>query len=159
MDGTRPAGFWIRAVAALADFGVFFLVQISLGYVAVVAVGPDVDDLLVFLPLVWAFTVLFASTYTTVLHALVGGQTLGKMLVGVRVLGSEGGALSVGAAFLRFIGYFMSLGTLGLGFVMAGWRRDKRALHDLLAGSRVVRAPRPASPSAAVESVASASAG
>ena len=140
MNETRPAGFWIRAVAALVDFGVFFLVQMSLGYAAAVTAGPDVEDVLVFLPLVWGFTLLFAATYTTVLHALVGGQTLGKMLVGVRALGTDGGSLTVGAAFLRFIGYFASLCPLGLGFIMAGLRRDKRALHDLIAGSVVCRA-------------------
>jgi uncharacterized RDD family membrane protein YckC len=140
MNGTRPAGFWIRALSALADFALFFLVQISFGYVAAVAVGPDVDEVPLFVPLVWVFTLLFAGLYTTVLHARVGGQTVGKMLTGVRVMGVEGGALSVGAAFLRFIGYFVSLGTVGLGFAMAGLRRDRRALHDLLAGSRVVHA-------------------
>jgi uncharacterized RDD family membrane protein YckC len=149
MNGARPAGFWIRAVAALADFGVFFLVQVSLGYAEAMTMGPDVQDVLVFLPLVWAFTLLFAGAYTTVLHALVGGQTLGKMLVGVRAIGHDGSALSVGAAFLRFIGYFASLGTLGLGFIMAGLRRDKRALHDLIAGSSVVRVSRAAQSSPA----------
>jgi uncharacterized RDD family membrane protein YckC len=140
-------------VAALADFGVFFLVQISFGYVAAKTVGPDVGDLPAFLPLVWAFTVLFAGAYTTVLHAGVGGQTLGKMLVGVSVVDVDGSALSGGAALLRFVGYFASLGTVGLGFVMAGLRRDKRALHDLLAGSRVVRAVRAARTAPASESL------
>ena len=159
MDGTRPAGFWIRAVAALADFGVFFLVQISFGYVAGLTVGPDVEDVPAFLPLVWAFTLLFAVLYTTVLHARVGGQTLGKMVMGVRVTGVEGGALSIGAALLRFIGYFVSAGTLGLGFAMAGLRRDKRALHDLLAGSHVVRVAPASGPAPAMEPAAPPSAG
>jgi uncharacterized RDD family membrane protein YckC len=141
MDDSRPAGFWIRAVAALADFGLFFLVQVSFGYVGAVTVGPDVEELPAFVPLVWAFTVLFAAAYSTVLQSGGGGQTVGKMLVGVAVTSVEGGALSTGAALLRFIGYFASLAPLGLGFAMAGLRRDKRALHDLLAGSRVVRAP------------------
>jgi uncharacterized RDD family membrane protein YckC len=151
MNGSRPAGFWIRMVAALVDFGVFFLVQVSFGYVAAVTVGPEVEDQPAFIPLVWVFTVLFAAVYTTVLHAGVGGQTLGKMLVGVSVVSVEGGALSAGAAFLRFLGYFASLATVGLGFAMAGLRRDKRALHDLLAGSRVVRAARAARPAPAGE--------
>ena len=60
MEGTRAAGFWIRAAAALADFGVFFLVQISFGYVAAFALGRDVANVPAFLPLVWVFTLLFA---------------------------------------------------------------------------------------------------
>jgi uncharacterized RDD family membrane protein YckC len=159
MDGTRPAGFWIRAAAAFVDFGVLCLVQVSFGYVGALAVGPDVATVPAFLPLVWTFTVLFAVLYTTVLHARVAGQTLGKMLVGVRVMGVDGSLLSFGAALLRFIGYFASLGTLGLGFIMAGLRRDKRALHDLLAGSRVVRVARVASPAPVMEPAAPPSAG
>jgi uncharacterized RDD family membrane protein YckC len=146
MDEPRPGGFWIRAASALADFGVFFIVQVSLGYVAALAAGPGVDEIPGFLPLVWAFTLLFAALYTTALHARAGGQTLGKMLMGVHVTGVDGRPLSVGAAFLRFLGYFASLGCFGMGFVMAGLRRDKRALHDLLAGSSVVRGPRATSP-------------
>jgi len=81
------------------------------------------------------FTFVFAGAYSTLLLAL-GGQTIGKMLVGVRVVAGEE-LPSIGAALLRFIGYFVSLGTLTLGYVMAGLRQDKRALHDLIAGTRV----------------------
>jgi uncharacterized RDD family membrane protein YckC len=137
MDEARPAGFWIRAVAALADFAIFFLVQVSFGSVAATTVGPNVEDLDAFLPLVWTFTLVFAGTYTTVLHARGSGQTIGKLLVGVRVTSVDGGLLPVGAALLRFVGYFASLASFAVGFAMAGLRRDKRALHDLLASSRV----------------------
>jgi len=154
MNGPRPAGFWIRTLSALADFALFFLVQVSFGYVAAMVVGPDVDEVSLFVPLVWAFTLVFAAAYTTVLHARVGGQTVGKMLTGVRVIGIDGGALSIGAAFLRFIGYFVSLGSLGLGFAMAGLRRDRRALHDLLAGSRVVHVAAVVAPAPAFEPAA-----
>ena len=62
------------------------------------------------------------------------------MLVGVRVVvGAEDGPPPLGAALLRFIAYFASAAPFTLGFVMAGLRRDKRALHDLIAGTRVER--------------------
>jgi uncharacterized RDD family membrane protein YckC len=137
MEDGRPAGFWMRGVAALGDFAIFFLVQVSFGYVAGRAIGPDVEDLAAFVPLVWAFTIIFAGAYTTVLHALVGGQTIGKMLVGIRAVELGGQQLLVGTALLRFAGYFASLAVFGLGFALAGLRRDKRALHDLIAGTRV----------------------
>jgi uncharacterized RDD family membrane protein YckC len=145
MEDTRPAGFWIRAVAALVDFSVFFFVQMSFGFIAGKVVGPDVEDTMAFLPLVWMFTLLFAAVYTTVLHGRVGGQTIGKMLVGIRVVDVDGATVSVGAALLRFGGYFGSLAMFGLGYVMAALRRDKRAFHDLIAGTRVERIapPRP----------------
>ncbi len=131
----RPAGFWIRALAALLDFLVFLLVQFSFGLIGGRVWGPDVASTPTFRPIVVLFTVVFAGAYSTLLLAL-GGQTIGKMLVGVRVVAGEE-LPSIGAALLRFIGYFVSLGTLTLGYVMAGLRQDKRALHDLIAGTRV----------------------
>jgi uncharacterized RDD family membrane protein YckC len=139
MMEARPAGFWIRTVAALVDFSVLFLVQMSFGYIAGRVIGPDVEDSMALVPLVWVFTLLFAGAYTTVLHGLMGGQTIGKMLVNIRVVNVDGSTVSAGAALLRFAGYFASLVGLGIGYMMAGLRRDKRALHDLLAGTRVER--------------------
>jgi uncharacterized RDD family membrane protein YckC len=131
----RPAGFWIRALAALLDFLVFFLVQFSFGFIGGRVWGPDVENTTAFRPMVVLFTVVFTAAYTTLLLPL-GGQTIGKMLVGVRVLvGDE--PPSIGAALLRYVGYYASCATFTFGFVMAGLRQDKRALHDLLAGTRV----------------------
>jgi len=144
----RPAGFWIRALAAAIDFGVLALVQFSLGLIGRGMLGAD--DAATARPLAAVFTVLFAGVYTTVLHGLAG-QTIGKMIVGVRVVAGEAGPPPFGAALLRFGAYFASAATLALGFVMAGLRHDKRALHDLIAGTRVeylaeaeVAAPPPA---------------
>jgi uncharacterized RDD family membrane protein YckC len=136
MIAARPAGFWIRALAALGDFGVFALVQLSFGLIGAKVWGPDADHAATFKPLVSIFTVGFAAAYTTVLLAL-GGQTIGKMLVGIRVVIGDGEPPPVGTALLRFLGYFASSGIVTLGFVMAGLRHDKRALHDLIAGTRV----------------------
>jgi len=141
MSEPRPAGFWIRAVAALVDFVVFALVQLSFRWLGARVLGMDVESAAAFRPLAATFTIVFAGAYTTVLHAL-GGQTLGKMLVGVRVVVGDGGPPPVGAALLRFIAYFASAAPFTLGFVMAGLRYDKRALHDLIAGTRVERVAR-----------------
>ncbi|MGH7326332.1 MAG: RDD family protein [Candidatus Rokuibacteriota bacterium] len=136
----RPAGFWIRAVALLLDFILFALVQLSLAFIGERLWVEGVERASALHTMVGLFTGAFTALYTTVLHAL-GGQTLGKMLLGVRVVGADGAPLTVGAALLRWLAYFASALPVGLGFVMAGLRRDKRALHDLVAGSRVERGP------------------
>ena len=141
MTEPRPAGFWIRAVAAVIDFAVFFLVQFSFGFIGAKVWGPDVESAAMFKPLVALFTLAFAGAYTTLLHAL-GGQTIGKMIVGVRVVVDDAGPPPFGTALLRYLAYFASAAPLVLGFVMAGLRRDKRALHDLIAGTRVERLSR-----------------
>jgi uncharacterized RDD family membrane protein YckC len=133
----RPAGFWIRTAALVLDVMLFILVHASLSRLGRLLWGPaDGGDGGVLL-----FTLLFAIAYTTTLHA-VAGQTIGKSLVGVRVVAAADGArLTVGPALLRHLAYVLSLLPLGFGFWMAGLRRDKRALHDLIAGSRVERLP------------------
>lgn len=134
----RPAGFWIRAVALGIDLVVFALVQFSFEAMATAMLGPGADGDGLQSPAALLFTLLFTAVYTTVLHA-VTGQTIGKSLVGVRVLGTDGAPLTLGAAFLRYLAYFISLIPLGFGYLVAALRRDKRALHDLIAGSRVER--------------------
>jgi uncharacterized RDD family membrane protein YckC len=134
-----PAGFWRRAVAMGLDFVVFAVVQFSFGKIARYLFGPEIANSWVLQLDLVVFTIVFSVAYTTALHA-VDGQTIGKMVVGVRVVGLDGEPPAPGLAFMRYLAYFVSLAPFGLGYLMAGLRRDKRALHDLLAGTRVERA-------------------
>jgi uncharacterized RDD family membrane protein YckC len=142
MTETPPAGFWVRALAAALDVAIFFLVQASYGALAHLVWGTQVRDAWTLAPTLWTFTLVFSAAYTTVLHALFG-QTIGKMIAGVRVVSGEDGVPpSFGASLLRYVAYSASCATLGLGYAMAALRHDKRALHDLIAGTRVERLPR-----------------
>jgi uncharacterized RDD family membrane protein YckC len=137
----RPAGFWIRLVGFGIDLLVVMVAQFLLGFMAARRWGVDVETVPAFQGAVVFFTLVFAVLYPTVLHALTG-QTIGKLLVGVRVVATDGEPLPAGAAFLRAVVHWLSLAfMLGFGHVMAGLRKDKRALHDLLADSRVDRLP------------------
>ena len=69
-----------------------------------------------------------------------GGQTLGKMVVGIRVVPAESDAsLDLGRAFLRTLTWLVLAAPVGLGFLSALFARDHRGLHDRFAGTRVVR--------------------
>jgi uncharacterized RDD family membrane protein YckC len=137
----RPAGFWIRAVALVIDLVIAGFVKLSLDFIAGRRYGSDVEQAWSFQTTIVLFTLLFTAAYTTLLHSWLG-QTIGKSVVGVRVVAVDGRALEGGAAFLRYLGYYGSMATFGFGYVMAALRRDKRALHDLIAGSRVERVQR-----------------
>jgi uncharacterized RDD family membrane protein YckC len=68
------------------------------------------------------------------------GRTFGKWATGLQVRRADGDPLSFPRALLRHtVGYLLSLLTLGFGFLVAAFSRDGRALHDLLAGTIVVR--------------------
>lgn len=74
---------------------------------------------------------------------VAGGRTVGMGVVGLRAVRADGRALRGGRAVARTLFLVLSFALLCLGFVFIVLRRDRRALHDLLAGSAVVYATRP----------------
>lgn len=90
-----------------------------------------------------AFLLLLDGGYLTAFTA-AGGQSIGKMLARIRVVPGDAAAgrhhVPLGQAVLRAAGYFVSALPIGLGFVPALFGADKRALHDRLAHTRVVKA-------------------
>lgn len=84
-------------------------------------------------------TLLVAALNLGVLPGLTG-LTIGKWATGLRIRQSDGTELGIGRAFLRhFVGYPLSALLLGLGFVIAALNARGRGLHDLIAGTIVVR--------------------
>lgn len=68
------------------------------------------------------------------------GLTIGKWATGLRIERTDGREPGIGFAILRhFVGYPLSFLTLGLGFLLAALSTRGRALHDLIAGTVVVR--------------------
>ena len=137
--GPRPAGLGRRAAAGVADL-------LLLGAIDALVVA--LTARLLGMPLAaaadlpWpplaAFLLLFDLATIVTLTAL-GGQTLGKMAAGIRVVGLDGGPVPVSRAVARTVLSVLSALPAGLGFV-ASLARSRRAGHDWLAGTRVVRA-------------------
>jgi uncharacterized RDD family membrane protein YckC len=68
------------------------------------------------------------------------GQSIGKWATGLRIERTGGQTLSIGRSFLRhFVGYPLSLLTLGIGFLVAAVNGRGRTLQDLIADTIVVR--------------------
>ncbi len=68
------------------------------------------------------------------------GTTPGKRLMGLYVCTPDGKpGVGIVRAFLRMVGYLLSYATLGVGFLMIAFTASKRGLHDLVAGTIVVR--------------------
>ena len=74
----------------------------------------------------------------------VGGQTIGKMLTGIRVVAAEPGAsLDLGRSLLRTAMWSVMALPAGLGLLTALFNEERRAFHDRFAGTKVIRAARP----------------
>jgi uncharacterized RDD family membrane protein YckC len=68
----------------------------------------------------------------------VGGRTPGMALVGLEIVTNDGRGVDAKRALLRTVTLPLSLIFLGIGALMVLLRRDRRAMHDLIAGTAVV---------------------
>jgi uncharacterized RDD family membrane protein YckC len=145
----RLAGFWIRVVAVIIDTAVMLVAQAVLYAVASIVFGGRSS--IAIRGAAQVFGALLIAVYSVLFHWR-WGQTLGKMAVDIRVVTcrptptspgwlTDRGPLTFGCAVLRQLASLLSSAILGVGYLMAGLRRDKRALHDLIAGTRVERLP------------------
>lgn len=91
------------------------------------------------LPPLLAFFLLLNGGYVT-LFTTAGGQTVGKMALGLRVVGPGDARVEIGRSVLRTLACLPSVGPLGLGYLPAFFDEDRRALHDRLTETRVVTA-------------------
>jgi uncharacterized RDD family membrane protein YckC len=66
------------------------------------------------------------------------GQTLGKKVMNIKVVMDNGMDLTPQQAGVRCLGYLVTLVTLGLGCLLA-LRPDRKALHDMIAGTKVIK--------------------
>jgi uncharacterized RDD family membrane protein YckC len=99
---------------------------------------PTVEDLQVIRPVpMAAFLLVMAFLYLTG-FTVGGGQTIGKMVTGIRVTGDDGRGVDITGAVVRSLGCIAAVATLGLLFVPAFFGPERRAVHDRLAGTRVV---------------------
>lgn len=90
----------------------------------------------------WLIAVLLGFTNFIVLPIFTG-QTFGKMLAGLRIVRSDGGAASTGSIIFRqTFGYILSAATLGIGFLFSVISPKGRALHDYIARTIVIYADR-----------------
>jgi uncharacterized RDD family membrane protein YckC len=68
-----------------------------------------------------------------------GGQTLGMRPWRLKVVGDDGGSVALPALWGRYAWASVSLFAAGLGFLWSLFDGERRALHDRLSGTRLVR--------------------
>jgi uncharacterized RDD family membrane protein YckC len=140
-------GFFRRLGAFLVDILLIVLLSGLMGIMAYVAykVGlaaharrvswDNAGPLMVLLTAGW---IALAASYFIAFHGMVG-QTIGKWMFSLRVVGSEQQPISYRRALLRWIGMIgLGCASIGLSFLWILWSREKRAWHDYLARTWVI---------------------
>jgi uncharacterized RDD family membrane protein YckC len=142
----RWGGFFRRAFAFLMDcimIIVLSVIMFALSYigykVGLSAYGRSVtwqNSPPLFFFVTWG-SIILSTAYFVVFHGMEG-KTVGKWLLGLRVVGAERGSITYGQALLRWIGTLV-FAPFVLGFLWILWSREKRGWHDFLARTWVVR--------------------
>jgi uncharacterized RDD family membrane protein YckC len=149
----KPCGFWARLGAYVIDGmilgAIFQLLWTQLGEsqhwalpiwpneLTAATIQQFMQDgqvwanhaLPIFYPLFFVYDVVLNGRF---------GATVGKMAIGARIVVWDGSRLGYTRAALRWLAARVSDLFFGAGYLLIGLRADKRALHDLLAGTRVV---------------------
>lgn len=141
------AGFWRRLAAYLVDSLLLMAAQFLVGVLVYIAVtggsgtpGPEVAEAGERAAGMATMAVAALSlVYWPVLEAGPWQATLGKLLLGLQVMEAGGGRLGLPRAFARHLARLLCGLTLGIGYLAIVWTRRKQGLHDLVAGTVVVR--------------------
>jgi uncharacterized RDD family membrane protein YckC len=152
--GRHYGGFWIRFLARVIDgilLGVInavvripLMLMFGIGTMGMRGLGRGSGAGLIFAPAMMgvlglsaligvalgaAYEVYFLST---------NGATPGKMALGLRVIRADGGPISPMLALGRHFAMWVSAFILMIGYIMAGFDPEKRALHDRICETRVI---------------------
>ena len=128
----------MRLVALLIDYIAVTVIVVVISFL----VGLDATDELGFTA--YELGQLTASVFYLRLllsPILVGmcGTTIGKRTLNLYVVRSDGGRCGFWRALGRFFGEILSILLVGIGYLVVAFREDKRGLHDLIAGTAVIR--------------------
>jgi len=144
-------GFWRRLLACFIDITILYIFSTALfaAWVAMALSPAESHEYFILsktpqeiltgilLPY-YGISVLLKMTYFTYFHGTLG-QTPGKKLLGLKVIEINGEEMTLGLAFLRWVGYILSKLPLFLGFIWIGIDGRKQGWHDKIAGTCVIR--------------------
>ncbi|AMM93397.1 RDD family protein [Peribacillus simplex] len=123
-------GFWKRFLAGFLDFLIVTLpLSIIFGLIT-----SDWDN--------ENFSTFVNFLYLLIIPILWYGYTVGKRILGIRIVRVNGKKLGIGTMLMRnFVATLVYAVTLGIGYIvsafMVGLRKDHRSIHDFIAGTYV----------------------
>ncbi|MDB6139631.1 MAG: hypothetical protein JWO94_2703 [Verrucomicrobiaceae bacterium] len=144
-------GFWLRVVASFIDGQVLSIVQLLISIAWMTFNGPtaakaasaqpmmfDADEWKSILSAVGGGALL-GILYSSVMVSLYGA-TWGKMALQLRIVAANGSKITAPRAIGRAFAEIINIATLDLGYLIVAFDVEKRALHDYICGTRVIRA-------------------
>ena len=137
------AGFWERFAASVIDGFISFLITLIImipSILAILLAGVDLEYLevlaeviyyIIGIPLSWLYYAIFESS------SFQG--TPGKMILGIKVVNLNKEPISFMQASGRYFGKMLSVIICYIGFIMAAFTDRKQGLHDVMAGTLIIK--------------------
>jgi uncharacterized RDD family membrane protein YckC len=149
------AGFWLRFVAFIIDAIVLAFIGwiVTIPLMGALGMRAALGGRPLFVPIrpedvfalagafFWILVIRMALQwlYYALFESSAWQATLGKKALGLEVTDMAGSRIGFGRATGRYFGKIISSITLFIGFIMAGLTEKKQALHDMMAGTLVIR--------------------
>lgn len=147
--GGEPGGFWIRVVAYILDAIIVGIAASIIVIPLTMVMGQSLvsanagaygatPDFSAMAP-IWAVQLIIYVAYYCYIPSTKWQATPGKKALGLYIIKSDGSRPGFGTMVLRYIGYIISSIILAIGFIMVAFTENKRGLHDMIAGTRVIK--------------------
>ncbi len=139
----RYGGFWWRVLAYIID-GIILsiiggIIGLIIGGIVGFSAGADTGAIAVAQGIAFVVLLVLQWLYFAISESSSWRGTIGKRACGLIVVDEQGQRISFGRATGRYFAKFVSALILSIGFLMAGWNHKKRALHDMIAGTLVLK--------------------
>ena len=136
----EKVGFWRRTGAYLIDAIGLAIITNIIGGILFPAPAGVPQDFTAAYSRSSGFNTLVDLVYFVGLWVYWGGQTLGMKALGIKVVKTDGSALTISTGIIRFIGLVISIICLLIGVIWVAFDANKQGWHDKMAGTYVVKA-------------------
>jgi uncharacterized RDD family membrane protein YckC len=130
------AGFWRRVAAWILDLLILGIVTVPLNLAFGDGAG---SDRMAYSPEAQSISTALGWLYFALMESSARQATLGKMALGIRVTDLYGSRIGFGKATGRYFAKILSFLILLIGLLMVAFTQRKQGLHDMLAGTLVMR--------------------
>jgi len=133
------AGFWIRFVASLIDT-LFLVVIMSTALFAIYGEAYFSAERTGSFGIWDVFFSYIMPIIIVIVFWIYRSGTPGKLILGIKIVDQKtGGKLTVGQSVLRYIGYYISMLPLMLGFLWVAFDKKKQGWHDKISGTVCIK--------------------
>jgi uncharacterized RDD family membrane protein YckC len=155
---TTYAGFWLRFVAYIIDYIIIYVVQsfvfvpvlglMGISFASRINNMEDMSDaetmgmvgsMVALASATALLTTAIAILYWSLMESSKYQATIGKMALGLKVTDVDGNSLDFVKSLIRNVCKIISGMILFIGYIMAGFTEKKQGLHDIIAGTLVVK--------------------